>query len=355
MEHPLHHKQAGERIRVMVVDDSLIARRLVSEALDSDPQLEVVGTASNGALALQRIPELHPDVVTLDVEMPELDGLETVKRIRQRHPSVCVIMLSGHTERGAAVTLDALSNGANDYVTKAVAGSNTRTWPQVRNELLIKIKQFFPPPAAARRPELAGRITTALPAKAARIVLIGVSTGGPSALGDVLWKLPPDFPLPVLVVQHMPSVFTRLLAERLQKGCKLKVKEAASGELVAPGKVLIAPGDFHMVLRGTPERPLVELNQDPPENSCRPAVDPLFRSAARLFGGAAMAVVLTGMGQDGLKGAGLLRAKGASVLVQDESSSVVWGMPGAIANAGLADAIVPLPRIAGEILRRVQR
>ncbi|KAA6458650.1 chemotaxis response regulator protein-glutamate methylesterase [Acidobacteria bacterium AB60] len=348
----------GRPIRVLVVDDSVVIRRLIARALETDAQLEVVGSAANGVIALQRIPVLHPDVLTLDIEMPEMDGLETLRRVRAEHPHLRVIMCSTLTEHGAAITLEALSLGAHDYVTKSSAeGTVERAIEQFRADLIPRIKQFFLPTAS--RVTASCRNADALPHVYAtplvstppRVVAIGTSTGGPAALAAVLPKLPADFPLPVLVVQHMPPLFTRLLAERLSTLNKLPMREAVPGEPLTPGKILIAPGDFHMKVAARGSGPCVVLDQSPPLNFCRPAVDALFSSAAEVFGGAVLALVLTGMGQDGLRGAAALKARGAAVLAQDQPSSVVWGMPGAVVQAGLADRVLPLDQCAGELLR----
>jgi two-component system, chemotaxis family, protein-glutamate methylesterase/glutaminase len=354
--------QPGERIRVMVVDDSVVIRRLVTQALELDPTIDVVGTASNGAIGLQRMPKLKPDVITLDIEMPDMNGLEMLRRVRREYPLVRVIMFSTLTERGAEITLEALTLGADDYVTKvANEGSLDRSLVRLREDMIPKIKQFFLLPAATAS---AARPATALPAPPSRavapalqplklrpkVLVIGVSTGGPTALGAMLPSFPASFPLPILLVQHMPPLFTRLLAERLNAKCPLTVEEAGQGQAVEVGKILIAPGDFHMKVASSAGTVRVSLDQSPQQNSCRPAVDPLFASAAELYGGAVLAVVLTGMGHDGLRGVEILRSRGARVLVQDEASSVVWGMPGAVANAGLADRVLPLNEIVPEIL-----
>ncbi len=331
--------------------------------------LEVVGTASNGAIGLQRIPQLNPDVITLDIEMPDMDGLEMLRRVRREYPKVRIIMFSTLTERGGAKTLEALTLGADDYVAKASnEGSLDRSMIRLREEMIPKIKQFFRQPLeerAAAAPEarrvpvgassLANlhslRRDTARP----KVVVIGVSTGGPTALGEILPNIPAGFPLPILIVQHMPPLFTRLLAERLNSTCQLPVREAYQGCAVEPGKMLIAPGDFHMKLAKDGDAVSVYLDQSPRQNSCRPAVDALFASTGEVYGGAVLAVMLTGMGQDGLRGAEILRARGASILAQDEASSVVWGMPGAVVNAGLADRVLPLNDVVPEILRRCTR
>jgi two-component system chemotaxis response regulator CheB len=359
--------QPGERIRVLVVDDSVVIRRLVTNALEQDPDLQVVGVAANGAIALQRIPQYNPDVLTLDIEMPEMDGLETLRRLRHDYPQLRVIMFSTLTERGAAVTLEALTLGASDYVTKASnEGSLDRSMARLREELIPKIKQFFLLPGrnrAVARPEPAqvqvapspwrSRLVPQSAKVRPKVVAIGVSTGGPTALGAILPQLPAEFPLPILIVQHMPPLFTRFLAERLCTSCRLSVKEASQGDQVVAGTILIAPGDFHLKVAGNGSGAHVCLDQSPPQNSCRPAVDALFSSVGEAYGGAVIAVILTGMGQDGLRGAEILKAQGASILAQDEATSVVWGMPGAIVNAGLADCVLPLDHVVPEILRRV--
>jgi two-component system, chemotaxis family, protein-glutamate methylesterase/glutaminase len=358
--------QPGERIRVLVVDDSVVIRRLVTHAVEQDPVLEVVGVASNGAIALQRIPQFNPDVLTLDIEMPEMDGLETLRRVRREYPKLRVIMFSTLTARGAAITLEALTLGADDYVAKASnEGSLDRSLTRLREELVPKIKQFFhiagqsrpavqPEPAQVSAPApLVWRGAPVLQSTKVRpkVLVIGVSTGGPTALGAILPELPAGFPLPVLVVQHMPPLFTRLLAERLNTACRLPVEEASQGAPVGKGKILIAPGDYHLRVASNCGIARVCLDQSPPQNSCRPAVDALFTSIGEVYGGAAIAVILTGMGQDGLRGVEILKAQGASVLAQDEASSVVWGMPGAVVNAGLADRVLPLDQVVPEILR----
>lgn len=360
--------QPGERIRVLVVDDSVVIRRLVTQALEPDPMIEVVGTASNGLIGLQRIPQLNPDVLTLDIEMPNMNGLEMLRRVRREYPQLRVIMFSTLTERGAAITLEALTLGADDYVTKVSnEGSLDRSMERLREHMLPKIKQFFraaadsalvsQPARAAEAPGAPGTPGAAeKPASPAvsvarpKVLVIGVSTGGPAALGQILPTFPVNFPLPVLLVQHMPPLFTRSLAERLDAHCQLTVEEARDGTAVEAGKILIAPGDFHMKVAWAGGVVRVCLDQSPRQNSCRPAVDALFVSAAEIYRGAVLAVILTGMGQDGLHGVKLLKARGATVLVQDEASSVVWGMPGAVVSAGLADRVLPLDGIVPEIL-----
>ena len=349
-------------ISVLVVDDSVVIRRLVATVLDEDPDIVVAGVAANGRIGLEKIKQLKPDLVTLDIEMPVMDGLSTLREIRKLYPRLPVIMFSTLSDKGAAITLEALALGADDYVCKpANVGSITASLDSVRTQLTPKIKALCTAkrspllPAARtatatsshRAPALARQTSPTLPPK---VLLVGCSTGGPEALTGVLRALPATFPLPIVVVQHMPPVFTAMFAQRLDKQCALRAREAAAGDALEPGLVLIAPGDFHMTLRRVGARTEIKLDQGPPVNYCRPAVDNLFMSAADVYGGAALAVVLTGMGHDGRTGAEALRGHGVPVLVQDEATSVVWGMPGAIANAGLATAVLPLTSIAGQVM-----
>jgi len=354
----------GERIRALVVDDSVIIRRLVTHALGEDPDVEVVGSAANGAIALKMIPLVRPHVVTLDIEMPEMDGLETLRNIRKLYPDLIVIMFSTLSERGAAITLEALTLGANDYVTKvANVGSLDQSMARLRGEMVPKFKQFFtlanegllaaPPKTSNGTVALPPRLAAKRPRVACQAVVIGVSTGGPPALATLMPMFPSNFRPPILIVQHMPPVFTRLLAERLQTLTKLRVHEATQGMQVEGGNVYIAPGDYHMKVARKGTSIITTLDQSEPENSCRPAVDVLFRSAADVWGGSAMAVILTGMGRDGLRGIERLRAVGSYVIAQDEASSVVWGMPGAVVTAALADSVVDLKCVVPEIQRHL--
>ncbi|MFO0885382.1 MAG: chemotaxis response regulator protein-glutamate methylesterase [Pirellulales bacterium] len=348
-----------EAIRVMVVDDSTVIRRLVTEALSSDPEIEVVTTASNGKIALSKLAQYKPDLITMDIEMPEMDGLETLAELRKTDKKTPVIMFSTLTERGAVSTLNALTLGASDYVTKpANVGSVTNGIQVVKNELVPKVKALCGrkigtiPPApshASVTPRITPRPKLEMPVK---LLAIGTSTGGPNALAKVFEQLPKDLPVPVVVVQHMPPVFTRYLAERLHAKCALNVREAVSGTKLAPGTIWIAPGDFHLEVNLAGGQFVTRLTQAPPENFCRPAVDVLFRSVARAAGAGALAVVLTGMGQDGLIGCQAIDQAGGNIFVQDEETSVIWGMPGAVARANLANQILPLDQIAREISSR---
>jgi two-component system chemotaxis response regulator CheB len=400
---------------VLVVDDAVVVRRMLTDVLSAEPDFEV-SVAANGKIALQKIAQGLPDVVTLDVEMPEMDGLETLRNIRKTWPKLPVIMFSTLTERGAAATFDALALGASDYVTKpANVGSVTAAIAKIREELVPKVRALSgasPPggapaitpgaspatpaapgtatsasaapgtsgPAGAAGAEGGGKLSTLTWASAAlasggarpgqtfattsttaaarigaerpAVVAIGVSTGGPNALAAVLPALPGDLPVPVVIVQHMPPMFTRLLAERLNAQSKLTVVEGQAGMVLQAGTVYIAPGDFHMEVQASGTSVLVRLVQTPPENSCRPAVDVLFRSVARTYGPRVLGIVLTGMGQDGLRGCETIHEAGGRVVVQDEATSIVWGMPGFVARAGLAEKVLPLETIAAEIVRR---
>jgi two-component system chemotaxis response regulator CheB len=337
------------------VDDSVVIRRLITDAVGTEPMCEVVGSAANGKIALAKIPQVNPDIVTLDIEMPEMDGLQTLVEIRKAYPRLPVIMFSSLTERAAEATLKALSLGATDYVTKPSGATLEASIAQVRGQLLPKLRVFGAIATGAPRPAPAvvARPRAGPSAGPIDIVAIGCSTGGPNALTTVMEKLPPTLGVPVVIVQHMPPVFTRLLADRLRAQTGLRIHEARGGETLEPGAIWIAPGDNHMVVRREAAGRRLALHRGPPENSCRPAVDVLFRSVVESYRGNVLAIVMTGMGQDGLRGCEHVREAGGQIVVQDEPTSVVWGMPGAVATAGLADDIVPLEQIAVEISRRV--
>jgi len=352
------------RIRILIVDDSTVIRRLLTDTLSSDPELEVAGTAPNGRIALAKIAQINPDLITLDMEMPEMDGIATLVELRKTYPKLPVVMFSTLTQRGAESTLDALSKGANDYVTKpANVGSITAALQNVRNELIPKIKGLCawikPAPVAAGPANSSAAVGSnrLRPTSPCRIdiVTIGVSTGGPNALLKVLSNLPEAFPVPIVLVQHMPPIFTKHLADRLDQVCKLKVHEAKAGDILHPGGVWIAPGDYHLILERQQTTVRLNVHQGPPENSCRPAVDVLFRSVAELYGRSTLGVIMTGMGQDGLRGCEAIRDAGGTVLIQDEASSVVWGMPAAVSHAGLANRVASLDNIAAEIIRLTQQ
>ena len=356
---------AAGRIRVLIVDDSAVMRSLLRSVILSDPALEVAGTAANGASALDCLKLQQPDLVILDVEMPVMDGLVTLRELRARKYTMPVIMCSSLTQRGARVTIEALAGGASDYVAKPTGQDGREAATRaLAAELLPKIhaltSHLAPRPALAAAPRTVLPMPPAPPQLAPHVpakpvvLAIGVSTGGPAALDILLPGLPAGFPLPILIVQHMPEVFTRLLAERLSRRCALRVCEAAEGMPATAGCVYIARGNWHLeaLPAARPGAPAtMHLTQDPPENHCRPSVDTLFRSTARVYGSGVLAVVLTGMGYDGLAGSRVVRAQGGSVLAQDQATSAVWGMPGAVAQAGLAYKVLPLCAIAPEILR----
>ncbi|WP_433610176.1 protein-glutamate methylesterase/protein-glutamine glutaminase [Dactylosporangium sp. CA-139114] len=388
-------------ISVLVVDDSVVVRRLITDALGDDPEIRVVGTAPNGKVALTKIEQLRPDLVTLDIEMPIMDGLQTMRAIRAQYARLPVIMFSTLTAAGATATLDALSAGASDYVTKpANVGSVAESIRSVREQIIPRIHALcggrrsalapppvrpglaparpaggtqYPPhppnaplnrpggsalPGVVRPPNVppggpaAAPIRTAPRTGGVEVVAIGCSTGGPDALTSVVRALPASLPVPVVVVQHMPPVFTKMFADRLDRTAALTVVEAAGDMVVRPGTVYIAPGDFHLEVHRRGTEVVTKLNTGPPENFCRPAVDVLFRSVARTYGGSTLAVILTGMGQDGKRGADQLRSAGAEIVAQDEATSVVWGMPGAVAQAGIAHAVLPLGEIANHLISR---
>lgn len=353
------------RIRVLIVDDAVVMRRMISEALGADPAIEVVGTAANGRIALQKIPQVNPDLITMDVEMPELDGVETVRELRKTYPKLPVIMFSTLTLRGAESTLDALAAGATDYVTKPANAANILDGiNRLKTELIPKIKshcravlpaEALPPVASGPRP---GPLASSSPAAARpvttapQILAIGCSTGGPNALAQFFTDLPAALPVPTVIVQHMPPLFTKMLAERLAKNSPHQFAEGAAGTVLAPGHVYIAPGGQHMEVRRDGPVVSLHLHEAPPENSCRPAVDVLFRSVATAYGPASLALIMTGMGQDGLRGCQLIHEQGGRILCQDEASSVVWGMPGYVAQGGLADKVLPLTQLGAEVRQR---
>ncbi len=351
-------------IRLLVVDDAAAIRQLVADALSIDSTFEVVGSAATGGMALAKIPQLKPDLVILDVEMPDMDGLETLSAIRKTHPQLPVIMFSAYTEQGAAATIDALTRGADDYVTKPTSQpSPTAAMQYIREAFIPKIKGLCTPaskpmrssayPASRPAPVRQRAPQVAFGRRQVDIVAIGVSTGGPNALMELIPALPADFPVPIVIVQHMPRLFTGILSAQLDSRSALRVREGEFGRQLEPAQVWLAPGDAHMALEQRGDAVLLQLHQGPPENGSRPAVDVLFRSAAEQYGPAVLAVVLTGMGHDGLRGCEAISAAGGQILVQDEATSIVWGMPGVVAEAGLADQVLPLEQIEGAIMQRV--
>jgi two-component system chemotaxis response regulator CheB len=321
----------------------------------------VVGTAANGRVALASLGQLSPDLVILDIEMPVMDGLEALKELRKTYRNLAVIMFSTLTERGAEATLDALALGATHYFAKP-AGEMwglDESLRVIREEMIPMIKAICA--RALQKTPLVGTTSRGLTAGkapprtgAVRVLAIGASTGGPNALAEICTQLPAEFPVPILIVQHMPPMFTRLLAERLSAQSPIHFQEARAGCLLKPGDAWVAAGDYHMIVVRDGLNYRLAVHQDPPENSCRPSVDVLLRSVVQCFGADSLAVILTGIGQDGLRGCESLRSAGGQVLTQDEATSVVWEMPGYVARAGLADRVLPLAMIAGEIVQRVE-
>lgn len=331
-------------IRVLVVDDSAIMRKLIIDILKKDPEIEVVGQAVNGKEAIEKAKTLKPDVITLDIEMPEMDGLTALKFLRKEVPQAKVIMFSSLTQEGAKATLEALANGAFDFVPKPSTKSFLESVKKIEEELIPKIKAV----RGGVTPSLKTQLYQAKPRLRPgmyRILGIGVSTGGPQTLMEIFKSIPANFPVPILIVQHMPPLFTRQLAERLDKICPLPVKEAEDGEPLREGAVYIAPGDYHMLVSSENRERKIKLTKDPPVNNCRPAVDVLFESLAEVYNGSCLALVLTGMGRDGTEGAKKIKQKGGAVIAQDGESSIVFGMPRSVIEAGLADEVLNLKDI----------
>ena len=374
----------GRTVRVLAADDSVVMRgimaklfRMHAEESGSElPRMELCGLAQNGVECLELVSKLRPDVLVLDLEMPLLNGLEVLDRLRVERPGLPVIMCSSYTEHGARSTLEALARGASDYVTKpaeqrdfaaAMASLSRQLLPRIA--ALAKLSKRGEEACGLAEAEREKRAATGpAPANASgpiEVVVIGLSTGGPAALEQMLPSLPKSFPVPVLIVQHMPKLFTGALAERLNRCCALRVEQAYEDAALYAGTVWLAPGDAHMEI--APRRTMmgeearntgvrggrVRLHQQEPLNHCRPSVDYLFFSAARMYGPAALAVVMTGMGSDGLDGARAVHGSGGVVLAQDEASSAVWGMPGRVSEAGIASATLPLSALAGELQQRV--
>lgn len=357
--------RANGPLRVLVVDDSLIFRGAVTEALAGNDDLHVVGSVRNGRKAMEFLRERPVDVVTLDLEMPDMDGLETLRAIRRLNhdhrdrPPVGVIMLSAHTRHGAQATLAALEAGAFDFVAKPDAADPGTGLRLLRDQLALKLRAFArnrargrgraePTPRAAV--PTGGAAVSRVTRRGSPVVLIGVSTGGPRALADMLPELVERVSAPVLVVQHMPPVFTGSLAESLQRRCRCPVAEARDDEPVVPRRVYIAPGGLHMTVRRNRHgREVIGVNDQPAEIGCKPSVNMLFRSAATVYGSGAVALVLTGMGSDGTAGLAPLRRAGVRILAQDGPTSVVWGMPGSAVSAGLVDEVLPLHRIPSAV------
>lgn len=359
---------SGDICRVMVVDDSSVVRAIVTRSLESDPSIKVVSSVANGLLALKLLPSLSVDVIVLDVEMPEMDGIEALPRLLAVSPGIKVIMVSSLTRRNADISLRALSLGAADYVPKPTTGLSSAD--DFRVELVTKVKAHG---ARARRSSGGGaRAAAVQPARIAgtapaasialrnsviekpAVIAIGSSTGGPQALSEVLKSIGPGVTQPIVITQHMPPTFTAILAEHMTRYAGRPAAEAVDGEVLKPGRIYVAPGGLHMLAEAAGTGTVLRLSDAPPENSCRPAVDPMMRSLSAIYGKKLLAVILTGMGYDGMKGCKVVAAAGGTVLAQDQASSVVWGMPGAVAQAGICNAVLPLSEI-GKAIGRVAR
>jgi two-component system, chemotaxis family, protein-glutamate methylesterase/glutaminase len=355
--------------KVMVVDDSALIRKLVCDTLSGRADIET-SIAQNGLMALEKMPKINPDLVILDVEMPGLDGLETLEGLLKINPRLRVIMFSALTEKGAGVSMDALARGASDCLAKPTSqGSAMLGLEFLRRELLPRVEsllgisgKILASKQTISESQPRPNLPSANPLNATRkpkqsnsssvfdILTIASSTGGPNALHAIFEALPINLPVPVVCVQHMPPLFTKLLAERLSKKSLCKAHEVKPGEVLMPGNFYLAPGDFHFELAKNGEGIVTTLHQGPPENSCRPAADVLFRSVAKLYGNRALGIVLTGMGQDGLLGCKELKQQGGYLLAQDEATSVVWGMPGAVTKAGLVDEVCAVGEIAARLV-----
>jgi two-component system chemotaxis response regulator CheB len=343
-----------ERVRVLVVDDSALMRKLIPLILERDPDIEVVGTAMDGAFALRKIAELQPDIVTLDLEMPRMDGLETLRMIMRSAP-LPVIVFSTHSKEGAYSTFKALALGAIDFVPKPRNAAAGNLEP-VASELAEKIKvakraggrKSIPKPVLEIPPSSKKRSRPAVPPN--RIIAIGISTGGPNALQYLLTQFPADFPATFVVVQHMPEGFTDMFARRLDECCALDVHEAKSGDLLIAGRVLICPGNRHMMVRRMPRGEMVVLSDTPPINGHRPSADVLFHSVAQEFGLTSVGIIMTGMGEDGAEGIGAIKAAGGTTIAQSEDTCVVGGMPRAAMMKGYVQKVLPLDTLGAHLV-----
>ncbi len=360
-------------LRILAVDDTVVYRRILSQVVEDLPDMELAGTAPHGKIALAKMQQTHVDVVLLDIEMPEMDGLETLEAIRARYPETGVIMVSAANRKSATIVVECLERGAFDFVPKPEGASPDESRQMLveplrrlinsfrsRRHLRSALRQTTPKPSqtiAVPEAKEAVRQYAAIPQRI-DIVAMGVSTGGPNALAEVIPRFPADLGVPVFIVQHMPALFTRPLAESLDRKSLLSVCEASDGDMIEPKKVFVAPGGRHMVVRRNPkngpERFCIGLNDNPPENSCRPSVDVLFRSVAAHYNGNILAVIMTGMGADGREGVRAMKRQGCYCLTQSRESCVVYGMPQAVCDAGLSTETVPLDKMGQRIVSIVQ-
>lgn len=361
----------SEVLTVMVVDDSAVIRGIFRRTLEADPTIEVAASVSNGQQAIDALAKQPVDVIVLDIEMPVMDGMTALPKLLEIAPTVKIIMASTLTEKNAAISLEALRKGAADYIPKPTAKYEIHSADTFKRELVEKIKALGGRPqrapkkpstsatraSAAMKPEPATPIASRPVSKVVpRIIAVGSSTGGPQALFKVFEGLKGQIDhVPVVIAQHMPKAFTGILAEHLSKVANARCAEGVDGEPLEAGRIYVAPGDYHMYIEKSGAGHVIRLNQDPPENYCRPSVEPLFRSIAKEFGPATLALMLTGMGHDGLAASETLVDTGATLIAQDEESSVVWGMPGAVANAGLCAEILPIDQIAPRAINLMGR
>ena len=355
--------QAGAQapIRVMVVDDSAIVRGLITRSLKSEPRIEVTASCSNGEMAVTQAARKAPDVIILDIEMPVMDGLTALPKLLETNPQARIVMASTLTQRNAGISLKALALGATDYIAKPTT-DRLNASEDFHRELIQKVIALGSrrlarptdasprPPEKPQLPHLRGGVM-----RRPRIIAIGSSTGGPQALLTLLGALPPGVNCPIVIAQHMPATFTTVLAQHIGRASGRPCAEAAHGMEIRPGHIYLAPGDYHFQLAREGTVCVARLSQTAPENFCRPSVDPLFRSVAQVFGAESCGVMLTGMGSDGLSGARIMATAGAPIVAQDEATSVVWGMPGAVAQAGICSAILPLAQIAGHLAALFER
>jgi two-component system chemotaxis response regulator CheB len=366
----------GGPYRVMVVDDSAVIRGLLTKTLETEADIKVVSTVANGQAAVDALKRLDIDVVVLDIEMPVMDGLTALPKMLEVRPGIQVIMASTLTLKGASVSMKALSLGAADYLPKPTTTTGINTATEFKQGLIEKVKSWglvarkkrglpagtaaapgsAPPPAPKKiyPGSVTLRPAAIVPGKV-DCLAVGSSTGGPQALFALFRSIGRIERMPVFVTQHMPATFTTILAEHLAQAAGMPAAEAKDGEPVAPGRIYVAPGDFHMTVESQGAGAVVRLNKNPPENFCRPAVDPMLRSITKVYGARTLFVMLTGMGQDGLKGARELVGAGSTVIAQDEATSVVWGMPGAVATAGLCTAVLPLNEIGPYVKKALLR
>ncbi len=347
-------------IRVLIVDDSSVVRRILKTVLLSDPDFNLVGAGCDGKEGIELALKLKPDLVILDVDMPIMNGLEVLAELKQQNPELPIIMFSSLVQKGSLITLDAISLGADDYYCKPSTSSPEETIELLKKDLLPRMKAVFKKNQSSSGvydlPQAVKKIhKQVVKSVTPKILAIGISAGGPEALKVLLMALPSPLPVPAIITQHMPAGFTKSLADHLNSQTRHAVTEAVDGDTLVNGKFLLAPGDYHMVIEPSLAGNKVRLNQGPAENYCRPAVDPMLRSVAKVYGSSALTVIMTGMGQDGLEGCKVIHKAGGKILVQDKTSSVVWGMPGSVYKEGLADEALSIQDLSTEIMARLNQ